>query len=83
MVPRGNGLTDKKKGATPMTTRRIFLQPTDILEILNSDGQSCLKVEARFHKTTNQPIVVLWPQPRIPVGLGDVDELLPDFEVDR
>lgn len=59
-----------------MPTRRIFLQPDEIIEIMSNDGQSCLKLEVRKRKSNNHNIVVLWPQPKVSVAAADITELL-------
>jgi hypothetical protein len=57
-------------------TRRIFLQPEELLEVMSSDGTSCLKLELQeitnLHGITTS-VVVLWPQPRTKITVGDIN----------
>lgn len=67
-----------------MTTRRIFLQPDEIIEIMSNEGHSCLKLEVQqkltAEGTPSYPYVRLWPQPKIMVQVATATDLirLPD-----
>lgn len=50
--------------------RRIFLQPTDILEVVSSDGTSCVKIET-YPDKFGYPSLIIWPQPRVFIQLPD------------
>lgn len=63
-----------------MTTRRIFLQPDEIIEIMSNDGHSCLKLEVQqkspFDSSQAYPYIRLWPQPKIMVLVASPTELV-------
>lgn len=46
-----------------MSTRRIYLQPGESVEVLNAYGQSLIKVSAVFDGPL--PVAVLYPQPGV------------------
>ncbi len=46
-----------------MKTRRIYLQPGECVEVINTYGTSLLKITARFKDA--QPCVVIYEQPDV------------------